>query len=110
MPVIEAQCASILVPHDHRHINQGRELPVRLPRALGPAHLDATHYCALQHAAALLRADIPGPRARTTKGRGSTSVPLAWSLNSGRVPPGGPWVIMGLGGLMQLATSAHGHD
>ena len=21
MPVIEAQCASILVPHDHRHIN-----------------------------------------------------------------------------------------
>jgi len=22
MPVIEAQCASILVPHDHRHINQ----------------------------------------------------------------------------------------
>jgi hypothetical protein len=24
MPVIEAQCASILVPHDHRHINQLR--------------------------------------------------------------------------------------
>ncbi len=24
MPVIEAQCASILVPHDHRHINQDR--------------------------------------------------------------------------------------
>jgi hypothetical protein len=24
MPVIEAQCASILVPHDHRHINQMR--------------------------------------------------------------------------------------
>ncbi|MGH3189547.1 MAG: hypothetical protein ACRDPY_44945 [Streptosporangiaceae bacterium] len=24
MPVIEAQCASILVPHDHRHINQIR--------------------------------------------------------------------------------------
>jgi hypothetical protein len=24
MPVIEAQCASILVPHDHRHINQKR--------------------------------------------------------------------------------------
>jgi hypothetical protein len=24
MPVIEAQCASILVPHDHRHINQNR--------------------------------------------------------------------------------------
>jgi hypothetical protein len=27
MPVIEAQCASILVPHDHRHINQIR-IPV----------------------------------------------------------------------------------
>ena len=26
MPVIEAQCASILVPHDHRHINQMRML------------------------------------------------------------------------------------
>ena len=26
MPVIEAQCASILVPHDHRHINQMRTL------------------------------------------------------------------------------------
>jgi hypothetical protein len=24
MPVIEAQCASILVPHDHRHLNQKR--------------------------------------------------------------------------------------
>jgi hypothetical protein len=24
MPVIEAQCASILVPHDHRHINHVR--------------------------------------------------------------------------------------
>jgi len=24
MPVIEAQCASILVPRDHRHINQIR--------------------------------------------------------------------------------------
>jgi hypothetical protein len=24
MSVIEAQCASILVPHDHRHINQMR--------------------------------------------------------------------------------------
>jgi hypothetical protein len=24
MPVIEAQCASILVPHDHRHINHER--------------------------------------------------------------------------------------
>jgi hypothetical protein len=24
MPVIEAQCASILVPHDYRHINQIR--------------------------------------------------------------------------------------
>jgi hypothetical protein len=24
MPVIEAQCASILVPHDHRHINHDR--------------------------------------------------------------------------------------
>jgi hypothetical protein len=24
MPVIEAQRASILVPHDHRHINQNR--------------------------------------------------------------------------------------
>jgi hypothetical protein len=24
MPVIEAQCASILVPHDHRHINHKR--------------------------------------------------------------------------------------
>ena len=25
MPVIEAQCASILVPHDHRHINHESE-------------------------------------------------------------------------------------
>jgi len=24
MPVIEAECASMLVPHDHRHINQKR--------------------------------------------------------------------------------------
>jgi hypothetical protein len=31
MPVIEAQCASILVPHDHRHINQ--------IRAFGPDRL-----------------------------------------------------------------------
>jgi hypothetical protein len=27
--VIEAQCASILVPHDHRHINQKRIFSVR---------------------------------------------------------------------------------
>ena len=27
MPVIEAQRASILVPHDHRHINHERALP-----------------------------------------------------------------------------------
>ena len=27
MSVIEAQCASILVPHDHLHINQGRASP-----------------------------------------------------------------------------------
>jgi len=27
MPVIEAQCASILVPHDHRHINHDSALP-----------------------------------------------------------------------------------
>jgi hypothetical protein len=27
MPVIEAQRASILVPHDHRHINQIRATP-----------------------------------------------------------------------------------
>jgi hypothetical protein len=27
MQVIEAQCASILVPHDHLHINQIRALP-----------------------------------------------------------------------------------
>ena len=26
MPVIEAQCASILVPHDHRHINHESEI------------------------------------------------------------------------------------
>ena len=30
MPVIEAQCASILVPHDHRHINQKRKFPEAL--------------------------------------------------------------------------------
>jgi len=29
MPVIEAQCASILVPHDHRHINHVRKMPLR---------------------------------------------------------------------------------
>jgi len=29
MPVIEAQCASILVPHDHRHINHVRICVVR---------------------------------------------------------------------------------
>jgi hypothetical protein len=28
MPVIEAQCASILVPHDHRHINHVSEVPL----------------------------------------------------------------------------------
>jgi hypothetical protein len=27
MQVIEAQCASILVPHDHRHINHERASP-----------------------------------------------------------------------------------
>jgi hypothetical protein len=26
MPVIEAQCASILVPHDHRHIRHIRQI------------------------------------------------------------------------------------
>jgi len=30
MPVIEAQCASILVPHDHRHINQERKFRAAL--------------------------------------------------------------------------------
>jgi hypothetical protein len=30
--VIEAQCASILVPHDHRHINQKR---MSRPRPVG---------------------------------------------------------------------------
>lgn len=29
MPVIEAQCASILVPHDHRHINHVRTVTSR---------------------------------------------------------------------------------
>jgi hypothetical protein len=29
MPVIEAQCALILVPHDHRHINQMRAFAER---------------------------------------------------------------------------------
>jgi hypothetical protein len=28
MPVIEAQCASILVPHDHRHISHVRSPPM----------------------------------------------------------------------------------
>jgi hypothetical protein len=31
MPVIEAQCASILVPHDHRHINQIRIAGITQP-------------------------------------------------------------------------------
>src|SRR5580700_4613604 len=31
MPVIEAQCASILVPHDRRHINQ-----MRMPKPVCP--------------------------------------------------------------------------
>jgi hypothetical protein len=31
MPVIEAQCASILVPHDHRHINHERASEMRHP-------------------------------------------------------------------------------
>jgi hypothetical protein len=35
MPVIEAQCASILVPHDHRHINQNRILVCGFPRSIG---------------------------------------------------------------------------
>jgi hypothetical protein len=40
MPVIEAQCASILVPHDHRHINQERillDLAANGTRATGGA-------------------------------------------------------------------------
>jgi hypothetical protein len=32
MPVIEAQRASILVPHDHRHISHERALPPRIDR------------------------------------------------------------------------------
>jgi hypothetical protein len=32
MPVIEAQCASILVPRDHRHINHERTLQSAAPR------------------------------------------------------------------------------
>jgi hypothetical protein len=31
MPVIQAQCASILVPHDHRHINHERMTKLALP-------------------------------------------------------------------------------
>ena len=38
MPVIEAQCASILVPHDHRHINQMRmRVQAHPPAARGAA-------------------------------------------------------------------------
>ena len=38
MPVIEAQCASILVPHDHRHINQ-----MSMPKPVCPNMTTATH-------------------------------------------------------------------
>jgi hypothetical protein len=37
MPVIEAQCASILVPHDHRDINQ-----MSMPRTVRPNTATAT--------------------------------------------------------------------
>ena len=37
MPVIEAQCASILVPHDHRHINQ-----MSMPKPVCPNMATAT--------------------------------------------------------------------
>jgi hypothetical protein len=33
MPVIEAQCASTLVPHDHRHINHDRMICRSIPTA-----------------------------------------------------------------------------
>jgi hypothetical protein len=33
MPVIEAQCASILVPHDHRHINHVSASQSAIPQA-----------------------------------------------------------------------------
>jgi hypothetical protein len=38
MPVIEAQCASILVPHDHRHINHVRRWCVAPSALLGLEH------------------------------------------------------------------------
>jgi hypothetical protein len=44
MPVIEAQCASILVPHDHSHINQIRAAvacPVTGHRTSASAGLEA---------------------------------------------------------------------
>ena len=37
MPVIEAQCASIQVPHDHRHINQ-----MSMPKPVCPNMATAT--------------------------------------------------------------------
>ena len=38
MPVIEAQCASILVPHDHRHINHVTpEMTLRYATLASPA-------------------------------------------------------------------------
>jgi hypothetical protein len=40
MPVIEAQCASILVPHNHRHINH-----VSTVGALGQASLTLLPEC-----------------------------------------------------------------
>jgi hypothetical protein len=38
MPVIEAQCASILAPHDHRHINQIRTFVYVGQRQAGGYH------------------------------------------------------------------------
>ena len=73
MPVIEAQCASILAPHDHRHINQ-MSMPnqrVRtwrppLPRlAGGPEGVEAARRVARGGRAAICRQDPPPPRRGT---------------------------------------------
>ena len=44
MPVIEAQRASILVPHDHRHINHERELGARQRRSDRPFRRGSDRY------------------------------------------------------------------
>jgi hypothetical protein len=67
MPVIEAQCASILVPHDHRHINQmSMPIPVCSNMAtttpLGPPSAQTSQK---QHAGLLeLDAHPSGPSVR----------------------------------------------